>query len=100
MTNALFLKKDYTEKVIYYLIVLLPITLVSGPFLSDLSVTIITLLFLYISYKKKLFFYYQNKYSKIFGLFFIILIIKIHTKENINALFSNRWSRPNRLTYS
>lgn len=75
MTNALFLKKDYTEKVIYYLIVLLPITLVSGPFLSDLSVTIITLLFLYISYKKKLFFYYQNKYSKIFGLFFIILII-------------------------
>lgn len=75
MTNALFLKKDYTEKVIYYLIVLLPITLVSGPFLSDLSVTIITLLFLYISYKKKIFFYYQNKYSKIFGLFFIILII-------------------------
>ena len=47
----------------------------SGPFLPDLSVTIITLFFLYISFKKKLFFYYQNKFSKIFGLFFIILLI-------------------------
>ena len=75
MTNTLFSKKDYSEKIIYYLLVLLPITLVSGPFLSDLSVTIISILFIKISYSKKLFFYYQNKYSKIFGLFIIILIV-------------------------
>ena len=75
MINTLFSKKDYSEKIIYYLLVLLPITLVSGPFLSDLSVTIISILFIKISYSKKLFFYYQNKYSKIFGLFIIILIV-------------------------
>lgn len=75
MENTLFSKKDYSEKIIYYLMVLLPITLVSGPFLSDLSISIITVIFIYISYTKKLYFYYQNKYSKIFALFFIILII-------------------------
>ena len=75
MINTLFSKKDYSEKIIYYLLVLLPITLVSGPFLSDLSVTIISILFIKISFSKKLFFYYQNKYSKIFGLFIIILIV-------------------------
>ena len=75
MINTLFSKKDYSEKIIYYLLVLLPITLVSGPFLSDLSVTIISILFIKISFSKKLFFYYQNKYSKIFGLFILILIV-------------------------
>lgn len=68
-------KKKNLDQIILYLIVLLPITLISGPFLPDLSITIITLCFLYISFKNKLYFYYKNTFSKIFGLFFIILII-------------------------
>ena len=76
MISALNLKqKNLPEKIIYFLIVLLPIALVTGPFLSDLSVSLVTLLFLYISFKKKLYFYYQNIFSKVFGIFLILLFI-------------------------
>ena len=76
MISALNLKqKELPEKIIYFLIILLPIALVTGPFLSDLSVSLVSLLFLYISFKKKLYFYYQNIFSKVFGIFFIILFI-------------------------
>ena len=68
-------QKDLAEKIIYFFIILLPITLVTGPFLSDLSVSLVSLLFLYISFKKKLYFYYQNIFSKVFGSFFILLLI-------------------------
>ena len=75
MISALHLKqKDLPEKIIYFLIVLLPITLVTGPFLSDFSVSLIALLFLYTSFKKKIYFYYQNIFSKIFGIFFLLLL--------------------------
>jgi O-antigen ligase len=75
MISALHLKqKDLPEKIIYFLIVLLPITLVTGPFLSDFSVSLIALLFLYTSFEKKIYFYYQNIFSKIFGIFFLILL--------------------------
>ena len=67
-------QKDLPEKIIYFFIILLPITLVTGPFLPDLSVSLITLLFIYISFKKKLYSYYQNIFSKIFGIFFFILL--------------------------
>ena len=75
MINIISNKINLFEKIIYFLIIVLPITLVSGPFLSDLSVSIISILFIYISLKNKLYFYYKNIYSKIFGLFFIILLL-------------------------
>jgi O-antigen ligase len=75
MISALHLnQKDLPEKIIYFLVVLLPITLVTGPFLSDFSVSLIALLFLYTTFKKKIFFYYQNIFSKIFGIFFLLLL--------------------------
>ena len=37
-----------------YLIILLPAFLVSGPFLSDLSVILIDIIFLYLLYREKL----------------------------------------------
>ena len=74
MINILKNTNELSTNIIYFLIIALPVTLVSGPFLSDLSVSIITIIFLYISYKKKLIFYYKNKYSKFFGIFFLILL--------------------------
>jgi O-antigen ligase len=68
-------KKNFPETIIYFLIVFLPIALVSGPFLSDLSISVITVIFIYLSFKKKLYFYYNNIFSKIFGIFFLILLI-------------------------
>tara|TARA_Y100000768_G_scaffold222649_1_gene167884 strand:- start:95 stop:1402 length:1308 start_codon:yes stop_codon:yes gene_type:complete len=68
-------KINFSENTIFYLIIFLPFSLLSGPFLSDLSVSIICLLFFYISYKRKISFYFTNIYSKAFILFFIILLI-------------------------
>ena len=82
-----FKKLKLIDSIIFYLIILLPLTLVSGSFLSDLSVSIIALLFIYISIKEKLYFYYNNKYTKIFFSFFIILIISsIFSKDVMISL--------------
>lgn len=59
------------EKIACYLIILMPIFLVTGPFLSDLSVVIIDLAFLFIIFKEKKLFLLNNKYFK----FLIILWI-------------------------
>lgn len=75
MNKYNFLKNFEMDRIIYLLIVLLPISLVSGPFLSDLSITIIASCFIYISFKKKIFFYYNNIYSKIFICFYALIII-------------------------
>ena len=75
MINYLNYKKNILENIIFVLIILLPFTLVSGPFLSDLSISIIAILFIYISFKKKLYSYYNNNYSKVFGFFFLILLL-------------------------
>ncbi len=69
-----FSTDEKLEKTIYFLIVLMPISLVSGPFLSDLSATLITFFFLYLSIKYKYYFYYTNFFSKLFLIFYIILI--------------------------
>ena len=70
LNNSSAFKTYQFENLIYFLIILLPFTLVSGPFLSDLSISIITLIFIYIAFKKKIYFYFTNIFSKILGLFF------------------------------
>ena len=75
LNNSSSIKTHKLDNLIYLLIILLPLTLVSGPFLSDLSISIITLVFIYLAFKKKIYFYFTNIYSKIFGLFFILLIL-------------------------
>ena len=75
MNELSYNKNNVSEKIIYWLIITLPFSLISGPFLSDLSISIITVLFVYISYKNKYYFFYNNNYSKIFGLFVLILLI-------------------------
>lgn len=68
----------------YKLIYFLPIALVTGPFLPDLIVVICSLLFLFDSFRLKLFKYYNNNFFKVFLSFFIIL--------NLSALFSENFS--------
>ena len=65
------------HKLIYFL----PLALISGPFLPDLIVIICSLLFIYDSFRLRLFEYYSNIFFKIFFIFFIIL--------NLSALFSD-----------
>ena len=64
-----------------YLIILMPVFLISGPFLSDLAVALISILFIINSIKNKLFKYYKIIYFKFFLLFCLIIIL--------SSLFSN-----------
>jgi O-antigen ligase len=69
-----------TDKILFYnipivLFTLLPIFLISGPLLSDLSVSLISLLFLIYCFKTKKFVYFKNKYFYFFLLFWFYLIL-------------------------
>ncbi len=69
-----------TEKYIFYsfpiiLFSFIPFFLITGPFLSDLAVSLISILFITYCIKNNNFTYFKNKYFYIFLLFCIYLII-------------------------
>tara|TARA_A100001015_G_scaffold115480_1_gene128213 strand:+ start:2064 stop:3338 length:1275 start_codon:yes stop_codon:yes gene_type:complete len=70
---------SYREKLIFFtlpviLFSLLPMFLITGPFLSDLSISLISLLFLIYCIRKKNFSYFKNKYFLFFLFFWIYLL--------------------------
>ena len=58
-----------------FLFILIPFFLITGPFLSDLAISIICLLFLIYCFKKKNYSYFKNKHFYFFLFFWIYLII-------------------------
>ena len=80
------------EKFFFYnipviLFSLLPFFLITGPFLSDLSVSLISLLFLTYCIKEKNFSYFKNSYFYFFVIFWIYLILNtIINNFNIDSL--------------
>lgn len=79
-----------------FIIILMPVLLIIGPFLSDLGVSVIAILFLVNSFKNNLIKYYNNIYFKFFIVFCIILIISSLLSSNIlislkNSLFYFRF---------
>jgi len=62
-----------------YLFYLLPIFLVTGPFLSDLSITLISLIFIY--------FFFKNRDSQVINKGFIIFLIIFYIYLVMNSLF-------------
>ncbi len=75
-----------------HLFYLLPIFLVSGPFLSDLSVTLISIIFIIIIFKDKNFSIFKDKFFQIFLLFYIYIIL--------NSLFQNQNFDSLRISFS
>jgi len=69
-----------SSKSIYFasflLISLMPILLVTGPFLADLSVVILNFFFFYIVFKNKQFELFKNKFFILFIFFCTLLIIR------------------------
>ena len=65
-----------------WIIILMPVFLISGPFLSDLGVSIVSILFLINSKKNNLIKYYDNYYFKFFSIFCLILILSSLLSEN------------------
>ena len=66
-----------------WLIILLPIFLITGPFLSDLALSIVGILFLINSFKNRLIKFYNNIYFKLFVIFYIVLITSSLLSDNI-----------------
>ena len=62
-------------KIFSILIYLLPLAIITGPFLSDLIVSSIGLYFIFISIKYKFYDYYNFKIVKIFLIFYILIFI-------------------------
>jgi len=91
------MKKNFFFEVIpSWIILLMPALIISGPFLSDLGVSIISVLFLINSKKNKLVKYYDNYYFKFFFVFCLLLVISSLLSENIlislkNSLFYFRF---------
>ena len=80
--NIIFLFKlnDITQERILinfpsYLIALLPLSLISGPFLSDLSIVLIGIFFLINIILKKEYYFLKNKFIIIFSIFSLYLFI-------------------------
>ena len=80
------------EKFIFYnfpvvLFSLIPFFLITGPFLSDLSISLIGLLFLIYCFKEKNFSYFKNKYFYFFLIFWGYLIFNtLINNFNIDSL--------------
>ena len=67
---------------IYFAICSLPYFLLTGPFLPDLTVSLVALFFIIISIKKKLWSYYNNIFFKLFLLFYFIINLSAILSEN------------------
>ena len=73
-----------TQKILLYLV---PIGLVTGPFIPDLSISLMALIFIFLSIKNNLWkYYYNNKFVKFFLIFNLFLIISSLTSDDV--LFS------------
>ena len=80
------------EKTIFYtfpaiLFSLIPFFLITGPFLSDLSVSLVSLLFLFYCFKKNNFSYFRDKYFYFFLIFWgYLLLNSLINNFNIDSL--------------
>ena len=58
------------------LIYLLPLTLLTGPFIPDLIISVVGIVFIILTVIRKEWFYYKNIYSILFFLFYFYLVIR------------------------
>jgi O-antigen ligase len=89
--RAIVLKKNFFFILVpSTLTVLIPIFLITGPFLSDLAVSIVAILFIINSIKNKLVKYYKNIFFFFFILFYLYLVISSLLSQH--TLFSLKTS--------
>ena len=73
----------FFRKIPFYLTILLPVFLVTGPFLPDLAISICSIIFLINSYKNRLISYYKNIFFIVFFFFYIYLNLSSLLSPNI-----------------
>ena len=65
------------------LVYLIPLSLLTGPFFPDLSISLVSIIFLYYAFKYRLIKYFQNRFFYVFIIFYIYLIINSIFSENV-----------------
>lgn len=91
MNNFLFesrieFNKKFFLNIFSFLVYLLPLALISGPFFSDLIVSIVGLYFIILTFKDDLRDYYKNKFVYIFCFFYLCIFLS--SILSIDPLFS------------
>ena len=71
-----------------YLIILLPIFLITGPFLTDVSIVLIDIIFLYYLFRFKDFKFLDNIYFKYLITFCLVITIRSLFLDQANLTFS------------
>ena len=84
--NILSRKNSLSLNIISLMICILPLALITGPFLSDLIVSIVGIYFIVISIRNKLFRYYNYTIVKVFFVFYFIILTS--SLISINPLLS------------
>jgi len=83
-------KKDYDNKLVLissYLFLSIPVLLITGPFLSDLALSLISIFFLIEVIKKKKIQYFKNIFFYVFFIFFIYLVLNsVFQNQNFDSL--------------
>lgn len=82
----------FYNKIPFYLTFLIPVFIVTGPFLTDLAISICAIIFLINSYKNKLIIYYKNSFFYFFFSFYIF--INLSSLLSSNIFFSLKTSLP------
>ena len=87
MFNTIFLSPI---KSLYILICLLPLAILSGPFLPDLIITLMSVILIYRSIAEKDFYLFQNRIFKFFFVYWILIIFcSLVSDYKINSLQSS-----------
>lgn len=87
--NNIIKKFDF-EKFTSFILLSLPLLLITGNFLPDFAVSFSSLLFIIYTYKKKLFKYYKSKFFIIFIIFcFYLILCSLFSKNIFFSLHSS-----------
>ena len=79
--------KSYSLNVSLVLLYLVPVSLLTGSFLPDLIISLISVIFLFLTISEKKYKYFKNKYFVLFISFYIyILISSFFTSEPLFSL--------------
>ncbi len=75
-------ENDRSLQILSYLFLSIPLLLITGPFLSDLALSLIVIFFLVYVFRNKRFEFFQNKFFYLFCIFYIYIVL--------NSLFQNQ----------
>ena len=88
--------RDNLVKFSSILLYFLPAALISGPLISDIILSVVALIFIFLSAKEKLWKYYKNNFFYIFSAFYFYILCRTLLSEDpslalINSLFYFRF---------